>query len=127
MTDCVQDFGQYFLVHVDAAYVGSAVGRMQVMRSGRTLIAANFAKAHAAGRRISAAHVGSVMKHLINHRTGEKQQMRWSPPGAHHLLELRVEILNGSLLSRHRGWRERYRRSSRYSAMFIGRLTVPHA
>jgi hypothetical protein len=48
----------------------------------------SFAKARAAGRRISTAHVESVMNHLINHRMSKKQQMRWSPAGAHSLLQV---------------------------------------
>jgi hypothetical protein len=55
----------------------------------------NFAKARAAGRRISTAHVESVMNHLINHRLGKRQQMRWSPAGAHYLLQVRADVLNG--------------------------------
>ena len=35
----------------------------------------------------------------------EKQQMRWSPGGAHYLLQVRAEVLNGALLDRYREWR----------------------
>jgi hypothetical protein len=28
------------------------------------------------------------MNHLINHRMSKKQQMRWSPAGAHSLLQV---------------------------------------
>jgi len=57
----------------------------------------DFATARAAGRRISTAHVESVMNHLINHRMSKTQQMRWSPAGAHYLLQVRAEVLNGTL------------------------------
>jgi hypothetical protein len=75
----------------------------------------NFAKARAAGRRISTAHVESVMNHLINHRLGKRQQMRWSPAGAHYLLQVRVDVLNGTLLNRFRRWHERLQGTSRYA------------
>jgi hypothetical protein len=55
------------------------------------------------------------MNHLINHRMSKKQQMRWSPAGAHSLLQVRVELLNGTLLDRFRVWHERFRTSSRYT------------
>jgi hypothetical protein len=74
----------------------------------------NFAKARAAGRRISTAHIESVMNHLVNHRLGKRQQMRWSPAGAHYLLQVRVESLNGTLLDRFRRWHERIQSASRY-------------
>ena len=75
----------------------------------------NFARARAAGRRISTAHVESVMNHLINHRLGKRQQMRWSPAGAHYLLQVRVDVLNGTLLNRFRRWHERLQSPSRYT------------
>jgi len=75
----------------------------------------NFARARAAGRRISTAHVESVMNHLINHRMSKKQQMRWSPSGAHYLLQVRAEVLNGTFLDRYRGWHDRFRRRLGYS------------
>jgi hypothetical protein len=74
----------------------------------------NFAKVRAAGRRISTAHVEFVMNHLVNHRLGKRQQMRWSPAGAHYLLQVRVESLNGTLLDRFRRWHERIQSASRY-------------
>jgi hypothetical protein len=77
--------------------------------------APNFAKARSAGRRISTAHVESVMNHLIKHRMGKRQQMRWSPAGAHYLLQVRVEVLNGTLLERFRAWHERLEGPSRYA------------
>jgi hypothetical protein len=57
----------------------------------------NFAKQRKAGHRISTAHVESVMNHLVNHRLSKKQQMRWSPEGAHYPLHVRAELLNGTL------------------------------
>jgi len=36
------------------------------------------------------------MNHLVNHRMRKKQQMRWSPEGA-HLLDVRADLPNGSL------------------------------
>ena len=62
----------------------------------------DFAKARAEGRRISTAHVESVMNHLVNHRMSKRQQMRWSPEGAHYLLQVRTELLNGTLPARYR-------------------------
>ena len=52
---------------------------------------------HRAGQRISTSPVESAMNHLINHRMNKKQQMRWTPEGAHHLLQVRTALSNGTL------------------------------
>ena len=74
----------------------------------------NFARARAAGRRVSTAHVESVMNHLINQRMSKRQQMRWSPAGAHYLLQVRVEVLNGTFLDCFRRWHGRFRAPSSF-------------
>lgn len=76
----------------------------------------DFAKERAAGRRISTAHVESVMNHLVNHRLSKRQQMRWSPEGAHYLFQVRAELLNGSLLDSYRIDHPRFRAPSQLSA-----------
>jgi len=92
-----------------------AISELRGYISGNRRAVPNFARARAEGRRISTAHVESVMNHLINHRMGKKQQMRWSPAGAHYLLQVRAEVLNGTLLDRFRGWHQRFRTRSRYA------------
>jgi len=81
-----------------AIYDGIKASVTHVGVRGTRRAVPSFAKAKAAGRRISTAHVESVMNHLINHRMSKKQQMRWSPAGAHHLLQVRAELLNGTLV-----------------------------
>jgi len=74
----------------------------------------DYAKQRAAGHRISTAHVESVMNHLVNHRLSKKQQMRWSRAGAHYLLQVRAELLNGTLLDRYRVGYPRFRGVSEF-------------
>ena len=96
----------------------------QVIKEFRYYVCGNrrslpdFAKQRAAGHRISTAHVESVMNHLVNHRLSKKQQMRWSPEGAHYLLQVRAEMLNGTLLDGYRIANPRFRQPSgfRYAA-----------
>jgi hypothetical protein len=49
---------------------------------------------------------------LVNHRLSKKQQMRWSPAGPHYLLQVRVEVLNGTLADAYRVANLRFRGSS---------------
>jgi len=75
----------------------------------------DFASQRAAGHRISTAHVESVMNHLVNHRLSEKQQMRFSPEGAHYLLQVRAELLDGTLTDAYRVANPRFRGLSGFS------------
>jgi hypothetical protein len=94
----------------------------QVIKEFRFYVCGNrrslpdFAKQRAAGHRISTAHVESVMNHLVNHRLSKKQQMRWSPAGAHYLLQVRAELLNGTLLDAFRVANPRFRRNSGFAS-----------
>ena len=93
----------------------------QVIKEFRQYVCGNrrsvpdFARERAAGHRISTAHVESVMNHLVNHRLSKKQQMRWSPEGAHYLLQVRAELLNGTLLDAYRTANRRFRAPSGFS------------
>jgi hypothetical protein len=39
--------------------------------------------------------VESAVNRLVNRRMNKSQQMRWSPHGAHFLLQVRAAVLNG--------------------------------
>jgi hypothetical protein len=54
------------------------------------------------------------MNHLVNHRMNKKQQMRWSPEGAHYLLQVRAELLNGTLIDGYRQRDPRFRGQSEF-------------
>ena len=43
---------------------------------------------------ISSAFVESTVNEVISKRFVKKQQMRWSKPGAHLLLQVRIKVLN---------------------------------
>ena len=74
----------------------------------------DYAKQRAPGRRISTAHVESVMNHWVSHRLSKQQQMRWSPEGAHYLLQVRAELLNGTLIDGYRVEHRRFRGPSEF-------------
>jgi hypothetical protein len=46
------------------------------------------------GERISTAFVESTVNQIISKRMVKRQQMRWSPRGAHLLLQGRTRVLN---------------------------------
>jgi uncharacterized protein with von Willebrand factor type A (vWA) domain len=93
----------------------------QVIKDFRYYVCGNrrslpdFARQRGAGNRISTAHFESVMNHLVNHRLSKKQQMRWSPEGAHYLLQVRAELLNGTLTDAYRVDNPRFRAASGFA------------
>ena len=49
------------------------------------------------GQRISTAFMESAVNQLIDTRMSKARQMRWSPKGAHLLLQVRAELVDGRL------------------------------
>ena len=57
--------------------------------------------------RISTGFVESAVNQVIAKRMEKKQQMRWTPKGAHLLLQLRTKVLNGEWKNTIREWHPR--------------------
>jgi hypothetical protein len=63
----------------------------------------NYGERRLAGETISTSFVESAVNQVISKRMVKKQQMRWSPRGAHLLLQIRTRILN-TLADDYRRW-----------------------
>jgi hypothetical protein len=55
----------------------------------------NYGDRYRYGEVISTAFVESTVNQLISKRFVKKQQMRWTDEGAHLLLQIRIQVLNG--------------------------------
>jgi hypothetical protein len=64
----------------------------------------NYGERYRAGEAISSAFVESTVNQVVSKRMVKKQQMRWTPPGAHLLLQVRTRVLNGELAEDFRRW-----------------------
>ncbi len=64
----------------------------------------HYGKRRRAGEAISTSFVESAVNQLINKRTVTKQQMRWTPQGAHLLLQIRTRVLNDQLADDFHRW-----------------------
>jgi len=71
----------------------------------------NYGERHRAGEAISTAFTESAVNQVISKRTVKKQQMRWSPRGAHLLLQVRARVLNDQLASDFHRWYPGLRRT----------------
>ncbi|MDF5757339.1 hypothetical protein [Spongiactinospora sp. TRM90649] len=57
----------------------------------------NYGERHRNGEAISSATAEATVNHVISRRMVKKQQMRWTPRGAHLLLQIRTRVLNHDL------------------------------
>ena len=64
----------------------------------------NYGERYRAGEPISSSTAESVVNQVIAKRMVKKQQMRWTPRGAHLLLQVRTRVLNGDLASDFHRW-----------------------
>src|ERR1017187_8846201 len=56
----------------------------------------NYADRHRHGEPIATELVESAVNQVVSKRLVKKQQMRWTPNGAHRLLQVRTRVLNNS-------------------------------
>ena len=55
----------------------------------------NYGERYRQGDRISSGFVESTVNYVVAKRFTKRQQMQWSPTGAHLLLQMRTRALNG--------------------------------
>jgi hypothetical protein len=64
----------------------------------------NYGERRRAGEAISTAFTESTVNQVISKRMVKKQQMRWTPRGAHLLLQIRTRVLNDQLSADFHRW-----------------------
>jgi hypothetical protein len=64
----------------------------------------NYGERRRAGEAISTAFVESTVNQVISKRMVKKQQMRWTPRGAHLPLQIRTRVLNNTLTNDYKRW-----------------------
>lgn len=69
----------------------------------------NYGERYRNGERISTGFVESTIKGVISKRMVKKQQMQWTPKGAHLLLQVRTEVLNEDWEATFRTWYPQFR------------------
>ena len=60
----------------------------------------NYGARHRNGLPISSSIPESAVNQVVSLRMAKKRQMRWTDAGAHHLVQVRVAVLNGNLSPR---------------------------
>ena len=55
----------------------------------------DYGQRYRAGKPISTSRAEGTVNQLVSARMNKRQQMRWSPRGAHRVLQVRVAVLDG--------------------------------
>ena len=75
----------------------STVGKLLAAQLGYEFVDVDAVIEERAGKPISSARAESTVNQLVNARMNKRRQMRWSPRGAHRLLQVRAAVLDGRL------------------------------
>ena len=68
----------------------------------------NYGERYRNGERISTAFTESTINYVVSKRMVKKQQMQWTPEGAHLLLQVRTQVLNDDWEATFRTWYPRF-------------------
>jgi hypothetical protein len=85
------------------------------IRNNREFIP-NFGERHRPGETIRTAFVESTIHPVVSRRFVKKQQMQWTPKGAHLLLQIRTKVLNDELEETFRRWYPQFRAQGKAAA-----------
>ncbi len=69
----------------------------------------NYGERYRNGERISTSFTESAINQVVSKRMVKKQQMQWTPEGAHLLLQVRVQVLNDDWEDTFRTWYPNFR------------------
>jgi len=86
-----------------------AVEEFQTYIANNQAFIPNYGERYRQGDRISTGFVESTVNYVVAKRFTKRQQMQWSPKGAHLLLQMRTRVLNGELEQTFRDWHPGFR------------------
>lgn len=81
-----------------------ATREFAVYIAGNTDSIINYGERFRAGERISSAFVEATVNAVISKHFAKRQQMQWTPRGAHLLLQIRTRTLDGTLRPLFESW-----------------------
>jgi hypothetical protein len=79
-----------------AARLKRVLQDLETYVSGQSDSIINYAAARRSAKPISTATTESAVQRLVHRRMSAKQQMRWSPRGAHLMLKVRTAVMNAT-------------------------------
>ena len=77
--------------------LATAIGEFATYITNNAGHIVDYGERFRAGERISTGFVESAINQIVDKRFDKRQSMRWTPRGAHLLLQTRTHVLNGEL------------------------------
>jgi hypothetical protein len=84
-----------------AAKLAKALVALETYVSGLADLIIDYASARLDDEPFSTSPTEGAVQWLLHRRMGARQQMRWSPRGAHLMLQVRTAIVNGTFEADH--------------------------
>jgi hypothetical protein len=97
ITDFEDDVGALEVDYPNLGKFVRATREFSVYISNNTASLINYGERFRAGERISSCLAESTVNAIISKRFAKRQQMQWTPRGAHLLLQTRTRALDGTL------------------------------
>jgi len=72
-------------------------GELRTYLSLNATALVDYGRRYRAGLRIASSGAESIVNSLVNARMNKRRQMRWSPQGAHRVLQVRAAVMDGRL------------------------------
>ena len=91
-------------VHLVLKKLSRALEEFDTYIAGNSDAIVNYGERYRCGERISTGFVESTINQVVSKRFVKKQKMRWTERGAHLLLQVRVNVLNGDLHKAFQRW-----------------------
>lgn len=88
----------------EAARMLKYVRELQTYLANNARFVVNYGERYRNGERISTGFVESTINYVVSKRMVKKQQMHWTPEGAHLLLQVRTRVLNDEWEGTFRTW-----------------------
>ena len=92
-----------------AARMGKYVRELATYIAHNASSIVNYGERYRNGERISTAFTESTINQVVSKRMVKKQQMQWTPEGAHLLLQVRTQVLNDDWEGTFRRWYPHFR------------------
>ena len=90
--------------HPSAKKLAKAVAEFQTYIENNAASIPNYGERYRNGEAICSAVVESTLNQVISKRLVKKLQMRWTPEGAHLLLQVRTHVVNDDLRPTFQRW-----------------------
>ena len=90
--------------HEAAVRMGKYVGELATYIANNAGSIVNYGERYRQGERMSTGFVESTVNQVVSKRMVKKQQMQWTPEGAHLLLQVRTQVINDDWEATVRSW-----------------------